>query len=262
MKILIPTKYDVDYPEENRAYYYGIYKKNMQERLLKASKGYCMYCGVLLHVEEMNISQIEHSVDKGGNQNQKKSNDKSPLTNCKYNLAIACQDCNMKYKKIVEKSNLKNKFKFKCPSICNSLCDDYISVRKEYIEKNKIILQPIGISDEEQNFKVEYDIFKHLYIPCIVGKNNISFIQHHIMRFHLNREKFSENIIDLCADVIELKEMGVDTSEKILSFLSCKEQINIIGKEFLEELNKRFISRSIDDLIGFCRLIVLCNAWI
>ena len=87
MNVKLPTDFIVDYPLKNFSYYSSDKpRERMCKLLLKASNGYCMYCGVSLDVEGMDITQIEHSVDKKGNKNQKKKNGKdvdTPLTNCK-----------------------------------------------------------------------------------------------------------------------------------------------------------------------------------
>ncbi len=261
MIIQLPTKYVIEYPYENRAYYTGTGKtKHVIESLLKsASKGYCMYCGVALKVEGMDLSQIEHSVDKSGNKHQE---GRTPLSNCKYNLSVACKDCNMKYKKSVNKVELLNRFKSKCPSKCKEPCNDYVDLRNEYIRQNKIILQPYGIKSSEGVYEVLYNVFKHLYIPGTTNEDQSSFIQHHIIRFHLNREKFSESIIEICADIVELNELGVCSAKELLKYISRKKQSNIIGVQFLNQLNKIGLNQEIEPLLRFCKTVVILSAWI
>lgn len=267
MNVKLPTFFSIDYPNDNRPYYSGDQSKEvMSKLLLKASRGYCMYCGVSLDIEGMDISQIEHSVDKKGNKNQMKkkngSDEDTPLTNCKYNLAVACKDCNMKYKKVVEKVDLKNRFKTACPSKCEKPCPDYMELRNDYVEQNQIILQPQGVYNQGNSYEIKYDLFKHLYNPVLNDDTHVEFIQQHIMRFHLNREKFSESILDICSDIVELHELGIVDTNKLLDYMSQKKQLNVIGKIFFDGLYARFYNGMMDDLLKYCRAVVLCNAWI
>lgn len=267
MNVKLPTSFSIDYPKENLSYYSSDNpSKRMGKLLIQASKGYCMYCGVSLDVEGMDIAQIEHSVDKKGNINQKRNKngkeEDTPLTNCKYNLAIACKDCNMKYKKSVKKVDLKNRFKTKCPQECEMPCQDYIELRNDYIEQNKIILQPQGIYSQGKPYEIEYDLFKHLYIPFSNDVSDEELVQQHIMRFRLNGEKFSESVLDICSDVVELYELGIIDSKRLLDYIIRKKQINVIGKIFLNNLYERFYNDTVDNLLKYCRTIVLCSAWI
>lgn len=267
MTIKLPTSFSFDYPKENLSYYRSEKpREKICAMLLKASCGYCMYCGVSLNTEGMDLSQIEHSVDKSGNKNQKKkangSYEDTPLTDCKYNLSVACKDCNMKYKKSVAKVDLHGRFITECPDTCEKPCPDYEVLRNYYIEQNKIILQPQGIFDHNVAYEIKYDLFKHLYSPVQSDETQEAFIQQHIIRFHLNREKFSESIIDICSDIVELNELGVDDTKKLLDYMLQKKHINVIGKVFFDNLYEQFYDDSIEKLLKFCRTIVLCSAWI
>ncbi len=220
-----------------------------------------MYCGTSLNVELMDISQIEHSVDKGGNENQDKEKN-TPLTNCKFNLAIACKDCNMKYKKQVTKVDLSGHFKAGCKKECTKPCEDYISLREEYISANSIILQPQGVEKNSEKYTVTYNPMRDLYTPKSDDDNAIIFIQQHIMRFHLNSEKRSHDILDICADIVELNEMGVNSVGNILNYISKKRHINVIGNIFVSELKDKFMNKSLEELLDYCKTIVLCSVWI
>lgn len=261
MRVKLPTEFKIEYPSENRAYYTGGEKsKQIIGALLKnASNYYCMYCGVALEIEGMDLSQVEHSVDKAGNMKQ---TGRTPLTNCKYNLALACKDCNMKYKKNVIKVDLLNRFKKKCPKNCVKPCDDYQELRQEYIVQNQIILQPEGVRDDKGSYEIKYDIFKHIYVPGTEDSTKSAFIQQHIHRFHLNREKFSYSIIEVCSDIVELNELGLDSTEALLMYIGKQKQENIIGKLFIDYLIRTFSKRNMNDLLSFCRKVVICSALI
>lgn len=262
MKINLPCHFDIKYPKENRAYYSGAMSSQTMIRsiLLNASNGYCMYCGTLLYVENMDISQIEHSVDKNGNKSQ--SEKISPLTNCKYNLSITCQDCNMKYKKQVKKIDLAGRFGKKCPKKCEKPCEEYKILRKQYIIDNSIILQPQGILDEDVYYGVVYDTIKNMYGPNDDEDDRNLFIQQHIIRFRLNGEKRSDNVIDICSDIVELYEMGVSNVDSLFEHISKKKQVNVIGKEFIQKLRYLFPKRQVEELVEYCRMTVICSAWI
>ncbi len=261
MNVKLPNSFDIEYPDENRAYYTSETSKRIILDLLKnASNGYCMYCGTSLDVERMDLSQIEHSVDKDGNNGQRKGK-LNKLANCKFNLALACKDCNMKYKKQVIKADLKGRLNSECGKKCTELCADYALLREKYIEDNRIILQPRGINKDAKQYEVIYKPLEDLYCSNSNDDEINIFINQHIMRFHLNGEKRSRNIIDICSDIVELNEMGVDNINNILNFVSNKRQINIIGTSFAKYLVDKFSDRSVEELVDYCRTVVISSVW-
>lgn len=264
MKICIPNRYyDImKYPEKNKRYYTGDERAIIRDLLCSASDAYCMYCGKSLLSDGSLSVQLEHSVDKEGNGGDVEK--EKALKECKYNLAAACELCNMVYKKRVEKMDLtKYDLPLKCPDECKEPCEGYESIRQKYSEINSIILQPEGFVSEGVEYAIRYNILRDLYEPDIDDADDIHkfFIERHIRRFHLNKDRLSRNVIDICVDIVDMKEYGISENEAIK--LLChfkKRQPNIIGKYFLEFLENKFRDKTVDELIEFCRLLVLSSA--
>ena len=86
------------------------------------------------------------------------------------------------------------------------------------------------------------------------------FIEHHIMRFHLNGENFSNSIINICVEINDLFEKGIANIKDLLEYEEQKRQENIIGKLFVQFLHETFIEKEIGKLIEFCKLLVVLGA--
>lgn len=265
MKLCLPKNYEeqIEYLEDNALYYTGKEKEGFRRLLLKASDSYCMYCGTSLINENAENMQLEHSVDKEGNEGEPEK--EKCLKQCKYNLAAACYQCNMIYKKRVEKMDLnKYDLPLECPDTCNRPCDGYSNVRKDYSGINSIKLQPAGLSVDGVDYVIRYNLLRDLYEPDIDTADELHkfFIERHIKRFHLNREKLSRNVINLCVDIVDISSMA-DKRVSVSDFLNhykIKKQPNVIGKLFLEFLLEKFVSKSVEDLESFCRMLVLASA--
>lgn len=261
MKVCLPERYDIIYPKENRAYYSNDNSKTLRKILSKASDSYCMYCGISLKIDGKDNFQLEHSVDKEGNYNQPNGN--TMLKNCKFNFSAACVKCNLVYKKRIEKIDFnKYKHRNKCPKECESICAVYGQMREDYCKKNSIILQPMGYKDNSSHYKVRYNLLRHIYEADIDDKDEkaIFFIEHHIMRFHLNGENFSDNIINICVEISDLYERGINDIKKLLEYEDQKRHENIIGKLFVQFLYSKFFDREVDELVEFCKLLVILEA--
>lgn len=264
MKICLPNRYYecIKYPKKNAKYYTGKERIDIRNLLREASDTYCMYCGTsLLHDGSLNM-QLEHSVDKEGNEGEAEK--EKVLKECKFNLAAACEQCNMVYKKRVEKMDLRNyNLPLECPVECKLPCEGYESIREAYCKINSIILQPEGFCSDGIAYAVRYNILRDLYEPDIDDADDIHkfFVERHIRRFHLNRDRLSRNVIDICVDIVDMKEYGLseDRVRKLLCHFKNR-QPNIIGKMFLEFLESKFQDKSVDELIEFCRVIVLSSA--
>ena len=261
MKVELPTKYDIEYPKRNIKYYSTYGKPKLAKKLYESCKGYCMYCGKTINIEGDRNFHLEHSVDKGGNVHQE-MDPNGVLEHCKFNLAIACTKCNTVCKKMVEKINLASYAPLhKCPSNCDEMCDTYSKIREEYITKNAIILQPQGIQEPIPHM-IAYDLLKHIYMPTGVdGQESVIFtIQNHIDRFELNGERFSTCIIDLCSKMVLLYERGINSVEGLLDALNDETHFNVLGEKFTLFVEKFFREKSIEELIDFCKLLVVLDA--
>lgn len=272
--LCIPTSYKVDLPKSNELYYNENHKYKIRKPLFAAAKGYCMYCGKRVIIETDFGAQLEHSVDKKGNLGQETGDKRwKYLRHCKHNFALSCPTCNMVCKKHVEKTDLTQYSEtIECKSIdCNEkFCDTYNRLRTEYIKKNAIILQPDGIRNDYMKYGIRYDLIKHTYFPHIEllkddkvaekkcgDENNkgIFYIQNHIDRFKLNGERFSECVIDICAEIVFLYENGFSDIKTIWEYYIDRVVDNIIGVLFIEYLKGIFTD--LQKMVDYCRMIVL-----
>ena len=261
MKVCLPEKFDIFYPKENKAYYTNANAKILRKILSLASDSYCMYCGVSLRIDGKENFHLEHSVDKEGNYNQPKKN--TMLKNCKYNFAAACVKCNLMYKKQIEKIDFsKYECADRCPKLCDEICSTYQEMREDYCKNNSILLQPIGYKKEGTQYKIRYNLLRHIYEADVEDQNLEArfFIEHHIMRFHLNGENFSNSIINICVEINDLFEKGIANIKDLLEYEEQKRQENIIGKLFVQFLHETFIDKEIGELIEFCKLLVVLGA--
>ncbi len=261
MKVCLPEKFDVVYPKENKAYYANANLKILRKILSLASDSYCMYCGTSLKIDGKESFHLEHSVDKEGNYNQPKKD--TMLRNCKFNFAAACAKCNLVYKKRIEKIDFsKYMCADKCPKECDEICDTYQEMREDYCKFNSIILQPIGYKKDNIQYKIRYNLLRHVYEADIDDMNSeaMFFIEHHILRFHLNRENFSNSIINICVEINDLFEKGMTDTRNLLEYEVQKRHENVIGKGFAQFLNYWFIEKKVEELIEFCKLLVVLGA--
>lgn len=264
MQIQFPTKFEIEYPPENGRYYnYNRSRRILTGCLLQKSRGFCMYCGkTLVHDGDL-IFHMEHSVDKAGNENQTKD-EKTFLTHCKFNFSVACVKCNEQCKKQVEKIDISEADKeINCLSKkCEEMCPEYIAARNLYIEKNAIILQPQGYTNEGIEYGINYNLLKHIYEPNIENKNpkEYFFIQNHIERFRLNNKRFSYGVIDVAVKVINFYENGVHEMSGIFSCLFEDKVENIMEYIFIDYLKTYFEQGNVKELVEFCELLVLLDA--
>lgn len=260
MKICLPEKFEVKYPKENKAYYTSKNSPILRKALSLASDSYCMYCGISVRTDGKEDFHLEHSVDKEGNYNQ--TDKKSMLRNCKFNFSAACSRCNLVYKKHIEKLDF-NKYALieRCPKECTTICDTYKQMQQDYCEFNFIILQPLGYKKGEVQYRIQYNLLRHIYEADMDIKNTdaIFFIEHHIMRFHLNGENFSKNIVNICIEIYELYERGIISTRKIIEFEEEKRHENIIGKLFVQFLKEKFWCGESDELVEFCKMLVVLD---
>ena len=77
--------------DENKEYGWNKFKDNLWDLLKNTTKGYCMYCYDSIWINGQRRGQIEHGIEK--------VNLPERLEDCVPNLGIACENCNMKYKK-------------------------------------------------------------------------------------------------------------------------------------------------------------------
>lgn len=261
MKINLPTQFNISYPLKNIKYYSSSGKRKIARLLFSGCQGYCMYCGKTVNIEGDRSFHLEHSVDKDGNDGQEED-PFEVLKHCKYNLAIACAECNTVCKKMVDKVDLKKYSPInKCPSTCNNMCDFYISIREDYMKKNAIILQPEGRRNPV-NHLIAYNLLKHIYEPSgVEGQDEVNFfVQNHIDRFELNGRRFSPCVIDICCKVVSLYDKGIKRVGNIIDELEETTYFNILGIQFVSFIDNLFRTKEIDDLVEFCKMLVILDA--
>ncbi len=260
-----PTSFNISYPRKNIKYYTQYGKKKILPQLMSSCKGFCMYCGKTIRTESDERYNIEHAVDKEGNLHQ---TDKSVavLSNCKYNLAISCPECNLVCKKIIDKIDV-NKYSPipNCPNECSSPCDLFLEIRKDYMKKNTIILQPRQV-DKNNKYKIYYNLLKHIFVTSCDEKNDAIrfFIQNHIDRFELNGRRFTLSIINICVQVVTWYDNGMKNGRGLLDTLIMEQEMgnihNIMGNVFTDFLLNTFRGREAQDMVDFCRMLVLLDA--
>ena len=135
-------------------------------------------------------------------------------------------------------------------------------MRNEYISKNAIILQPQGITKYGKQYKIRYNLLKHILEPDDENyeEEAIFLIANHIDRFHLNGDRFSTCIIDICADIFFLYKIGVKDFNSLIKEIEQKRFSNILGVLFVKFLKENFEEKSIEGLIEFCKLLILLDS--
>lgn len=261
MKIKFPTKYDISYPKKNLNYYADTNKKIILKPLLEACDNYCMYCGKNICVDDKYDYNVEHSLEKS-----MKIGKSNFLEHCKFNMSIACHDCNQRYKTrmidVVDEELLKVNPKCK-EKECLEPCAIFYNIMEEYLKKNKIILQPNSIKSILNNYEIDYNLIKHIFEPSNSCEDEEvkTFISEHIARFHLNREMYTESVLNICERVI--KNVNIMnwqvTIEQVFSVIVAnkKRYDNILEELFLDFLSKNF--SDIESLYGFCELSIVLS---
>lgn len=264
MKINFPTKYNVEYPTENKFYYGETFKKDLILVLMKSSDYYCMYCGRKLVLDNEYFFNLEHSIEKDGYPGIDEP--KTPFKHCKHNIAVSCIRCNQKYKnRMIERIpyEMVNKdIKCKSKRCDKQPCEDYLKARNTYLKMNKIILQPSGVKDSnDEFFDIQYDLLKQIYIPNIKNKKptDIDFIEEHIARFNLNRDTASTCIMEVCELMWKIIECMPDKCNinDVLKIVKEVHFDNVIGKIYIKFVEQNI--RDTEKLKDFCELYMLLS---
>ncbi|MCE5221633.1 MAG: hypothetical protein LLF98_10325 [Clostridium sp.] len=199
---------------------------NLKKLLIDTSKGYCMYCYSRILIDEKNSGHLEHSIEKANS---------DLLKECISNISITCSKCNLSFKRVGEKDRKLSKrtiSKFNkmvsCEKSCINICDEYNTLRKQYISRvgSEIILQPFGVKNSNTNIelRIQYDVLNQEFIPSNDYKyndNEKEFIKKHIKRFNLNDTTYrTKSIIKLCEDVINFEKLPkVERYENLIADL-------------------------------------------
>ena len=92
---------------------------------------------------------------------------------------------------------------------------------------NSIILQPDGINCESNGeYRIKYDLIRQIFRPYkdSYDPKVFEFIEHHIARFHLNRDMATDCILEICEIIISIvNEFGKDVDiGKIINIINSK----------------------------------------
>lgn len=198
--IKVKTKFRIKYDPKNAKYYSeNKNAKELFEKLLSSSNKRCMYCGRNLYLmgtemKGLKLEEVffnrEHTVNK-----KQDGIEYENLKHCKFNLAVACPICNNTKSKIinVEKKLLEKLQEKVCEEKeCLSPCKEYLEVLKDFEEKNKIILQPLGLDRKEEHdivYNTENLTFE------INQEEDYSEREKNIINNHISRflQKFEKN---------------------------------------------------------------------
>lgn len=177
-------------------------RENIKKALSRASGGYCMYCYSRVETDHKQQGQLEHAIEKS-------NSDK--LVECVPNIGLACSDCNSSLKRrgeaqrnknmrgevlkqFEEKSRCSVKRRKQCTVPCKALRKLQESYNK--LPGGEIILQPMGAKGEQSGepLALQYNVLKMEFQPntnqYTYSKEELSFIQKHIQRFHLNDPQY------------------------------------------------------------------------
>lgn len=197
------------YKEHESYGYKGKGGENLKNILIKASKGYCMYCYAKILIDRKNFGQLEHSIEKF-NCNK--------LVNCPANISITCSKCNGSFKKKSEKIRKLTRVEIdnfeafsECNITCIDACNGYSDLRNIYTKKKEgeMILQPFGIknNDTQNVYLIQYDILNQKFVPSNTYNyqdKEKEFIIKHINRFNLNDPKYrTKEFLYFIEDAIE-----------------------------------------------------------
>lgn len=259
MKIEIPTFYEVIYPEENYKYFDNQNHSDiLKEKLLAASKNYCMYCKKKLEIQGEFDYNLEHSIEKSN------GGDGSFLRNCKFNLSVSCSKCNQKFKAMMIQSIEIKDFNYdtctnkNCSSPCEKINEAFIA----YSKRNSIIVQPQGVinTDEEKRLEIEYDIIEEIFKESSKYKympRDANFILEHISRFALNKNRFNNSFVNISEEILEniKDELAYDRIFKKIKGRKITSEIEELFIDFLEKL-----CVDIQSLKIFCELVIILNS--
>lgn len=240
-----PTHKEINHPYENRLYY-GESKeaKDYFKYLLKEYKYYCPYCGsdiskgVTLGID--GDFEREHTIEKN-----QSGIEYEHLIQCKFNLCISCSKCNKNKKAnmIPVSDEFLNHFHYKemCTTqSCSEKCVLYTNSLKDYLNKNKFMIQPYGTYNTvtKNKHRIHYNVKERKFIPFInenYSDEDVIFIEAHIKKLKLNIHK-PEALRKIVGDLRWIFKY-LEKGKKIdVDFLESKKENldNILDVLFLE----------------------------
>lgn len=222
--------------------YSGIKGDNLKELLYSTSNGYCMYCFSKVNVDSKRLGHLEHSIEK-------RHNDK--LIECVPNISLACPKCNLSFKKVGDKGDIftsKQLTKFVSGDCtgekCTKECPQYLILKRHYLKKRNIILQPSGVKRNNKEYLIQYNLLTLEFEPdsdINYSDDEKKYILSHIERFNLNDSVYrTRELLNFCKDVI-----NGDT------YLRKGKYSNFIVDLFMKEIE----GLSNDERLKLCRTI-------
>lgn len=262
-----PTIIDIplfipNYESDKNYGYENIKGERLLELLYKTANGYCMYCYCKIDVDSKKFGHLEHAIER--NFCEKK------LRECVPNIGLACPKCNISFKNSgLPKKDHDNKIKgiFTPRQIaifeneicsnsekCTEECEAYKKLKKYYIKKRNIILQPMGVKRNRRQLRIQYNLLELEFEPSSSVKysdEDKAFINNHIKQFNLNDSKYrTREILKFCEDIINgntylrkgkynnyIVDLFIDKLEK----LNVDERKKLCSDIYMVGWNKRII---------------------
>lgn len=243
-------------PKYNKSISYG-YKglngDNLLDLLYGTTGGYCMYCYSRIDIDSKRFGHLEHSIEK--------KHSPKKLAECVPNIALACPKCNLSFKKlgdniqIFTKKQIESYEQVTCiQERCNKECLAYKKLKRIYLKKRKIILQPLGVTSGKRVYKIQYNLLKLEFEPStsiLYTDEEKEFINEHISKFNLNDPKYrTRELLKFCKDVIygdnylrkgKYNNYIVDLFMDKLEALDKKARVRLCGYIYMIGRNKRII---------------------
>ncbi len=231
----------------------GLNADNLLDLLYSTTDGYCMYCYSKIYIDSKRFGHLEHSIEK--------RHSSVRLEECVPNIGLACPKCNQSFKKVGDKGQVFTKKQIESyeqvactQEKCTDECSAYKKLKRIYLKKRKIILQPMGITFGNHIYKIQYNLLKLLFEPSIsvpYTDEEKEFINQHILRFNLNDSKYrTRELLKFCEDVIngdahlrkgKYNNYIVDLFMDKLKNLDEKSRLKLCGAIYIIGKKKRII---------------------
>lgn len=121
---------------------------------------------------------------------------------------MAKEDKNNKVRGIFTHKQIENFEKIVCNDSvkCTKECSAYKIIKRVYLQKRKIILQPMGVTVKGHPYKIQYNLLTLTFEPShtvdYTGAEK-EFIKEHILRFNLNDSVYrTREMLKFCEDLI------------------------------------------------------------
>ena len=228
-------------------------KENIKQALSRASGGYCMYCYSRVESDHKLQGQLEHAIEK-------ENSDK--LVECIPNMGLACSNCNSSFKRrgerkrkqklqreVLKQFEEKSKCSVERRKQCTVPCRALRKLQESYnkMPGAEIILQPMGVKGGQSGepLALQYNVLKMEFQPntnqYTYSEEELSFIQKHIQRFHLNDPQYRTRQL---ADFLKIM---IDSGGRIPQY----EYNNLVVKLFADKIR----DKSQEERVAVCSRI-------